>query len=108
MKSIVFSKLRHIFADLIDTIELEASISEGGKRADVGVTFTQHIDEHSAIIEANCLDGAIGDKLAVEAQYHNESKNIQETTRLYAAHEYLVLWIYPEQFNKSDVELFEG
>lgn len=108
MKSIAYSKLKHIFGDLIDSIEIESQADASGKTADVEVVFSQHIDEHPAIVSAEGIDGAVGDRIAVEAQYRNESKDIQGTARRYAEHGYTVLWLYPEQYSKYDVELFAG
>lgn len=108
MKSVAYSKVKHVFGDLADEIEFEMAVKDSGNIADIGVIFTDDVDTHDAIVTADCISGAVGDRLAIEVQYRNESKDIQGTARTYAEHGYSVLWLYLEQFSKYDVELFTG
>jgi hypothetical protein len=108
MKSIALSKVRHVFGDAIEHIDTEMQVRSTNRFADVGVIFNDDIDTHPAVANATCIDGAIGDRLAIETQYRNESKDIEGTEREYATQGFSTLWLGADQFSAHDVALFDG
>lgn len=107
MKSIALSKARHVFGDAIERIDTEMQVGSSRRSADVGVVFADDIDTHPAIADAN-IDGAVGDRLGIEAQYRNKSKDIEGTEREYAIYGFSTLWLDSELFSSHDVDLFDG
>lgn len=106
MKCIVNSKIRHIFDTPIETVDIEHQI--GSKQADVGVVFVDGVDHESPIEQSELINGVVGDKIAVEVQYKNDTKDIIQTERIYAEHGYSTVWVFPEQFTNRNVKLFSG
>lgn len=106
MKCIVNSKLRYLFDTDIKTIEIEHQI--GSKQTDVAVVFTDPVDSEPAIVQSDLIDGVVGEKIAIEVQYKNNTKDIVKTERVYAEHGYTTVWVFPEQFTDRNVELVAG
>lgn len=71
----------------------------GSKRADAVLEFVEPHDEY-------------GRGLVIEYQHKNESKDIVQTERHFAEHEYTTLWLWEDQFKSlegvPEVELFGG
>jgi ribosomal protein S27E/chorismate mutase len=91
MKAVALSKLRHKF-------DLAASRREqdiGEKRADAYGRLEQPTIPY-------------GYGFGIEVQYRNESKDIEATTQEYLDHGYTAVWLWDEQFEGKDVDLFGG
>lgn len=91
MKAIALHKLQWEFD--VAAAGLEETI--GAHTADAYVRFT---DGHHRY----------GTGFAVEVQYRNEGKDIEAVTENYLDHQFSVLWLWEEQFEGKDVDLFGG
>ncbi|MFP4627323.1 MAG: hypothetical protein ACLFNI_12145 [Natronomonas sp.] len=90
LKSIVLSKLKHVFT--VADAGVEKTIGENV--ADVYATFEDRDEKY-------------GQGIVFEAQYRNEGKDIESTTRNYLKEDYSVCWIEPDDIDGMDIELSE-
>lgn len=93
MKAITHSKLEKKYPEA--EIEFEEKVEGSGRRADVLVTF----DEPR---------GWLGEGIAVEVQYMNKQKDIEEVEQDYLEEDYSVLWLYEDDFSNRNVRIEEG
>jgi hypothetical protein len=92
MKAIAHSKLEEEYPEA--KIEFEEKVEGSGRRADVLVTFQEP-------------RGRFGEGIAVEVQYMNKQKEIDEVESDYLKEGYSVLWLYEEDFSGKNVSITE-
>jgi hypothetical protein len=92
MKAIAHSKLEEEYPE--GKIEFEEKVEGSGRRADVLVTFQEP-------------RGRFGEGIAVEVQYMNKQKDIDEVESDYLKEGYSVLWLYEEDFSGKNVSITE-
>lgn len=88
MKSISYAKLVDKFPDA--DVQLEKGVD--GRIADVLLEFASPREPY-------------GNGIAVEVQYRNVGKDIEEVTAHYLERGYSVIWLEEEDFDKHDVDL---
>lgn len=88
MKAIAYARLEEDFPDAVIMLEGHAN----GRFADVLLTFPEPRSPY-------------GNGIAVEAQYRNEGKDIEEVTEHYFQHSYSVAWLEEDDFTTHDVDL---
>jgi hypothetical protein len=93
MKAITHSKLEDKYPQA--EVVFEETVDSSGRRADVLVTFEEP-------------RGKFGRGLAVEVQYMNKQKNIEEVERDYLEQDYSVLWLHEEDFSGRNVRIHES
>lgn len=91
MKEIALHKLQWEFDLAHSTTEQKV----GKKRADVYCRFEE--PQHP-----------YGFGIVVETQHKNETKDIEAATENFISHGYTVCWVWDEQFDEYDVDLFGG
>ncbi|WP_139246247.1 hypothetical protein [Natrinema hispanicum] len=73
-------------------------------------TLEQQVGENIADVYARFEDSQhpYGNGIVVEVQYKNDGKDIEAVTENYLKHGYSVCWVWEEQYDGRDVDLFGG
>lgn len=90
MKRIAASKLIEIFGDEHRLVVDEEYIGR---------------NEPDVLLEFDSPQFPWGRGICVEVQYRNKDKDIQATTWNFLSHEYSVFWLYPDDFDGTDVAM---
>ena len=100
LKSIAASKLEHIFEDNCWKCELEYTFGNTATDADHR--------QADALLLFDDLDEQLGQGVAVEVQYKNDSKDKHAVEKDYIENNISTVWVTPEDFGDHDMRLNEA
>jgi len=100
LKSIAASKLKHIFEDNCWKCELEYSIDRTISDAERR--------QADALLLFDDPDDQLGQGVAIEVQYKNESKDTRAVERDYLENNISTVWVTPDDFGEHDMRLNEA